>query len=44
MRNAARVIFSTEWQKGIFTAAYGLDPAKNAIVENFCDTKANRPA
>lgn len=39
MRNAAKVIFSTEWQKRIFEAAYGLDPAKNVIVENFCDKK-----
>jgi glycosyltransferase involved in cell wall biosynthesis len=36
LKNAAKVIFSTEWQKYIFEKAYGLDPAKNAIVENFC--------
>ncbi|MBP6858745.1 MAG: glycosyltransferase family 4 protein [Candidatus Pacebacteria bacterium] len=36
LRGAAKVIFSTEWQKGIFEKAYGLDPRKNAIVENYC--------
>ena len=40
LKNAAKVIFSTEWQKRIFEAAYGLDPAKNVIVENFCDKRA----
>jgi glycosyltransferase involved in cell wall biosynthesis len=39
LRKAGKVIFSTEWQKGIFEKAYGLDPAKNVIVENFCDKK-----
>ena len=39
LKNAAKVIFSTEWQKGIFTAAYGLNPAKNVVVENFCDKR-----
>jgi len=44
MRNAARVIFSTERQEGAFTAAYGLDPAKNVIVENFCEKRAESVA
>jgi glycosyltransferase involved in cell wall biosynthesis len=39
LRNATKVIFSTEWQRNIFEKAYGLDPAKNAIVENFCGKK-----
>jgi len=39
LRNAAKVIFSTEWQRDIFEKAYDLDPAKNAIVENFCGKK-----
>jgi len=39
LRNAARVVFSTEWQKKIFEVAYGLDPQKSAIVENFCADK-----
>ena len=39
LRNAKWVIFSTSWQKNIFEKAYGLDPTKNAIVENYCDNK-----
>jgi len=39
LRNATKVIFSTEWQRDIFEKAYGLDSAKNAIVENFCGKK-----
>lgn len=39
LRNAAKVIFSTEWQKGIFEKAYDLDPVKSAIVENYCGKK-----
>ena len=36
LRGAAAVIFSTEWQKGIFEKAYGFDPKKEFLVENFC--------
>lgn len=36
LRKATAVIFSTEWQKGIFEKAYGLDPKKDHIVENYC--------
>lgn len=36
LRRAAAVIFSTEWQKKVFTDAYELDPARERIVENFC--------
>ncbi len=45
LRNAARVIFSTAWQKGIFEKAYGLDPGKSTIVENYCapHTEAHEP-
>jgi hypothetical protein len=36
LRKAKVVIFSTEWQRDIFEKAYGLDPKKCAIVENYC--------
>lgn len=36
LRNAKRVIFSTDWQRQIFERAYDLDVKKNVIVENFC--------
>jgi glycosyltransferase involved in cell wall biosynthesis len=36
LRRAKAVIFSTQWQKGIFERAYGLDPNKDPIVENYC--------
>ena len=36
LRNALEVIFSTTWQKDIFERAYGLNPKKSALVENFC--------
>jgi glycosyltransferase involved in cell wall biosynthesis len=36
LRKAKTVIFSTEWQKGIFGRAYGLDQRRCAIVENYC--------
>jgi glycosyltransferase involved in cell wall biosynthesis len=39
LRNATKVIFSTEWQRDIFEKAYGLDRAKNDIVENYCGNK-----
>ena len=39
LRNAALVIYSTNWQKGIFENAYKLDQRKSRIVENFCGKK-----
>jgi glycosyltransferase involved in cell wall biosynthesis len=36
LRGAAKVIFSTEWQKGIFEKAYSLDVSKNVVIENYC--------
>lgn len=41
LRNASSVIFSTKWQKDIFEKAYGLDPRKNSLVENFCAPKTD---
>jgi glycosyltransferase involved in cell wall biosynthesis len=35
-RRATFVVYSTEWQKGIFEKAYKLDPKKSRIIENFC--------
>jgi glycosyltransferase involved in cell wall biosynthesis len=39
LRNASKVIFSTEWQKGIFEKAYRLDPQKSTIIENYCGVR-----
>lgn len=39
LNNADSVIFSTDWQRKIFTEAYGLDSVKTAIVENFYGAK-----
>jgi glycosyltransferase involved in cell wall biosynthesis len=36
LRKATAIIFSTEWQRGIFEKAYNLNPNKNYIVENYC--------
>lgn len=36
LRNAALMIYSTEWQRDIFEKAYRLDSKKSRIVENFC--------
>ncbi len=36
LRGVNAIIFSTEWQRDIFTPAYGLDMKKNFIVENYC--------
>jgi glycosyltransferase involved in cell wall biosynthesis len=36
LRNAHRLIFSTNWQKGIFEPAYKLDTKKSRLVENYC--------
>lgn len=35
LKSVNAIIFSTEWQRDIFTSAYGLDARKNFIVENF---------
>lgn len=37
--NASRVVFSTEWQRGIFADAYGLPKEKTSIIENFYGPK-----
>lgn len=39
LRMASKVIFSTEWQKGIFLAAYGLKKEKTGIIENYYGPK-----
>ena len=39
LQNVSAVIFSTEWQRDIFTRAYNLDPGKNFVVENFYGEK-----
>jgi len=36
LRRASTLIFSTAWQRDIFIKAYGIDPKKCTIVENFC--------
>ena len=36
LRQAATVIFSTDWQRRIFESAYKLDPKKNVVLENYC--------
>ncbi len=36
LRKAEFVIYSTEWQRGIFEKEYKLDKTKSRIVENFC--------
>lgn len=35
LQNANAIVFSTKWQRDIFTQAYTLNPQKNHIVENF---------
>lgn len=39
LQNAGAVIFSTKWQKDIFTRVYNLNENKNFIVENFYGDK-----
>lgn len=36
LRKAAAIIFSTDWQRRIFEKAYGLNPEKDHIIENYC--------
>lgn len=42
LRNASLVIYSTQWQKGIFEKAYKLDPSKSRIIENFCGEREDQ--
>ncbi len=35
-KRASAIIFSTEWQKGIWEKEYALDPRKTFLVENYC--------
>ncbi len=39
LKKASAIIFSTEWQRDIFTKAYSLNSEKNFIVENFYGPK-----
>ncbi len=39
LKNASVVIFSTSWQKDIFSKAYRLDPSKMCVVENYYGQK-----
>ncbi len=39
LKNAGKIIFSTDWQRTIFTRAYGIDLSKTALVENFYGRK-----
>lgn len=36
MHAASKVVFSTEWQRTIFRAAYDLSQEQTAVVENYC--------
>ena len=39
LRNASIIVYSTEWQRGIFEKAYKLDSKKSRIIENFCGVR-----
>jgi len=39
LRNTTFVVFSTEWQRDIFTMVYGLDKNKTGIIENYYGAK-----
>lgn len=39
LRGAVTIIFSTNWQKGIFEKAYKLDPKKSTVIENYCGVR-----
>jgi glycosyltransferase involved in cell wall biosynthesis len=39
LRNTSMIIFSTEWQRNIFTGAYGLVREKTSVVENYYGPK-----
>lgn len=36
LRNASRIIYSTNWQREIFEKVYKLDSKKSLIIENYC--------
>lgn len=39
LKNAAMIIYSTDWQRKVFEKAYGLDSSRSRIVENFCGNR-----
>jgi len=39
LKNASKIVFSTEWQRDIFVPAYGLDIKSTVIIENYYGTK-----
>lgn len=39
LKNADRIIFSTEWQRNVFSSTYGINQLKTAVVENFYGKK-----
>lgn len=39
LKNAAMIIYSTDWQRKVFEKAYGLDSGRSRIVENFCGNR-----
>ena len=39
LKNASKVVFSTDWQRGIFIKAYGLNTTNTAIIENYYGPK-----
>jgi glycosyltransferase involved in cell wall biosynthesis len=39
IHNVSALVFSTHWQRDIFTKAYKLNPNKNYIIENFYGSK-----
>lgn len=39
LRNASAVAFNSSWQKDFFEKVYGLNPAKNFVIENFYPEK-----
>lgn len=45
LRNASNIVFSTDWQRGIFIEAYDIEMAKTSIIENYYGPKeGNFPA
>lgn len=41
LRNAAAVIFSTDWQRKIFEKVYSLNPQKSFIIQNHCGERVD---
>jgi len=39
LKNASKIVFSTEWQRGIFIQAYDLNIQNTAIIENYYGSK-----